>query len=196
MCELAFHQTLCAGVTSSGSSHLSDLRGFHEFFRDLGSQIRSIVNMHARGGAVTGKPFSKQQARGGNCIVLVVTAGYGLGEIGEVIDYDHDPRSTVVGGAEFHVVVLDRLVEVSGLYVFEMKTNVSRLIANLLTSETLTYVFANSTTNSWLAVAFLYACQNLANALMTHSIVCTKENSVLIQLGLYNQAGSLVKQAL
>ena len=116
-------------------------------------------------------------------VILFVTARYSFSEFGETVNDDQYSRVAIIGGAELLVIIFHQLVEVPTLDVLEMKTEGARLISFLLTSMALTDVFPYSATNFWPCVAFLDTCDNFANALVTNSILCTKENLMLVQLG-------------
>ena len=72
------------------------------------------------------------------------------------------------------MVILDQLIEIPTLDVFEVKSNVTRFVPYLLPREALTHVLTNATTNAWPGMAFLISRQHLSNALVAHCIVSTK----------------------
>ena len=64
-------------MTSSGG-HFVDLRGLHEFIRDLSRQVESIVRLNTRRSAMAGKPLLQEQSLGSDRVTLIVTARHCL----------------------------------------------------------------------------------------------------------------------
>ena len=77
---------------------------------------------------MTGKPFLQQQPRRSYSVIVVMTTRDCLCKLGEVVDDDQDAGVVVVRGADLQVVVLDQFIEVPALDVFQMESDVTRLI--------------------------------------------------------------------
>ena len=149
--------------------------------------------MHARGRALASKTLLKQRMGRGNGVVLIVTAGYSFSKFGEVVYGDQGSSIASIRGAELHVAILDHLIEVPTVNSFKVETDVSRLVSHLLTSEALANVLPDSAANIRPGVALLYARDNFANALVTHGVVSTEEDLMLIQLRHDNHAGRFMQ---
>ena len=76
--------------------------------------------------------------------------------------------------------VLDQLIKVPALNILEMEPHVPRFVSNLLARETLAHELAQSAANARPGVAFLYSRHDFADSFVTHSIVGTEENFMLI----------------
>ena len=94
------------------------------------------------------------------------------------------------------MVVLDQLIEISTLDIFQVKPNVTRFVTYLLAREGLTHVLTNTATNAWLGMAFLYWRQHLSNALVAHGIVSTKQKFMLVQLRHNEHARTFVQRTM
>ena len=98
--------------------------------------------------------------------------------------------------AIFKIVILDQLIGIPPLDIFQMKSNVIRFVTYLLACEALTHVLTNATTNAWPGMAFLYSRQYLSKALVFHGIVNTKQNLMLAQLRHYNHERAFVQRTM
>ena len=94
------------------------------------------------------------------------------------------------------MVILDQLIEVPTLDIFQVKPNVTRPVTYLLAREALTHVLTNAAANTWPGVAFLDSRNHLCNALVAHGIMSTKQNFMLVQLWHYNHARTFVQWTL
>ena len=103
-----------------------------------------------------------------------MTAGDCLCKLGEMVDDDQDAGVVVVWGAGFQVVVLDQFIEVSALDVFQMESDVARLVQYLLTGEALANITAHTASNARPCVAFLNSCHHLGYALVSHGVMCAE----------------------
>ena len=142
------------------------------------------------------KPLLKQQVGRGDVAVIILTAGYSFSNFEELIFYDdEDPSIASIRGAELHVVILNQLIEVPTLDVFEVETDVARFVSHLLAREALANVMPDSAANnSRPGVALLYARDNFATALVTHGVVRTEEDLILIQLRHDDHEGPFMQQ--
>ena len=103
-----------------------------------------------------------------------------LCELGKMVDDDQDAGVVVVGGADLQVVVLDQFIEVPALDIFQMESDVTRLITYLLTGEALANITANTASNARPCVAFLNSGHHLGDALVSHGVMCAEQDLVLI----------------
>ena len=94
------------------------------------------------------------------------------------------------------MIILNQLVEVATLDVFQVKSYITVFIAYLLASFALADVLRNGAAYAWPSVAFLYSCQDFCDTLMSHSVVGLEQDFVLIQLGHYNHAWAFVQRSL
>ena len=73
-----------------------------------------------------------------------MAAGYSLRKLGEMVNYHQYAGVIVIGGAYFQMVILDQLIEVPTLDIFQVKPNVTRPVTYLLAREALTHVLTNT----------------------------------------------------
>ena len=99
-------------------------------------------------------------------------------KLGKMVDDDQDAGIVVVRGADFEVVVLDQLVEISALDVFQVESDIARLIAYLLAGEALANIAANTPSDTRPRVTFLDPSDHFRIALVTHGIVRTEQDLV------------------
>ena len=125
-----------------------------------------------------------------------MVAGYSLRKLGEMVNYHLYADVIVIGGAYFQMVILDQLIEIPTLDIFQVKPNVTRPVTYLLAREALTHVLTNAAANTWPGVAFLDSRNHLCNALVAHGIMSTKQNFMLVQLWHYNHARTFVQWTL
>ena len=104
-----------------------------------------------------------------------MAAGYSLRKLGEMVNYHQYAGVIVIGGPYFQMVILDQLIEVPTLDIFQVKPNVTRPVTYLLAREALTHVLTNTAANTWPGVAFLDSRNHLCNALVANGIMSTKQ---------------------
>ena len=102
----------------------------------------------------------------------------------------------IVRGADFQVVVLDQFVEVPTLDDFQLELYITRLIAYLLTGEALANIAANTASDARPRVTFLNPSHHFRNALVSHGVVRTEQDFVLVQLRHDDHARTFVLRAL
>ena len=126
-----------------------------------------------------------------------MTTRYRLRELGEMVDFDQNAGIVIVRGADFQVVVLDQFfVKVPTLMVFQLESYVTRLITYLLTSEALANLAANTASDARPRVTFLNPSHHFRNALMSHGVMRTEQDFVLVQLRHDDHARTFVQRAL
>ena len=113
-----------------------------------------------------------------------------------MVNYHQYAVVIVIGGAYFQMVILDQLIDLPTLDIFQVKPNVTRPVTYLLAREALTHVLTNAAANTWPGMAFLDSRHHLCNALVAHGIISTKQNFMLVQLGHYNHARTFVQLTL
>ena len=94
------------------------------------------------------------------------------------------------------MVILDQLVEVATLNVFQLESYVARLVTYLLAGEALADVPTDTAPYAGPSVALLNSSYHLCDALVSHCVVCTEQNLVLVQLRHYDHARTFVQWAL
>ena len=98
----------------------------------------------------------------------------------KVVNDDQNAGVVVVRGADFQVVILDQLVEIATLNVFQLKSYITGFVAHLLTGEALADISADTAPYAGPGVALLNSSNHLSDALMSHGVVRTEQDFMLI----------------
>ena len=131
---LSFNQTLDVRVTRCRCK-FCDMGSPHELVEHLCSRIWGVVWLHAGRRAVSVKTLLKQYLGRGNRIVIIMAAGFSRSKLVEGINYQQNDHVVAVWWANFKVVVLDRLIEILTLDIFQVKPNVTRFVTYFMVRE-------------------------------------------------------------
>ena len=110
-----------------------------------------------------------------------MAARHGLGKLGKKI-FDHqNPRIVIARGTDLEVIILHEFNKVATLDVLEMEPNIPWSVTHLLARKTM---------------AFLDPRHNLEDPLVSHTIIRTEQDLMLVELGHDSHARPFVQGAL
>ena len=101
-----------------------------------------------------------------------------------------------MGGANFHVVELEKIIETSARDVLQRETNSTSRVANFPTSIAVFDLLSYVALDSWPGMSFLTSLQYLCEALMALFVLCILQDLLLVQLWHCDHARSRVQSLL
>ena len=125
-----------------------------------------------------------------------MTTRHSLSKLGIKVNDHQNASVTIDRWTYFQAIVLDQLIEIATLDVFQVKPDVTRFVKDLLEREALIHILAHAAANARPGLTFLDPCDHLRNTLMSQGIISAKENLMLVKLRHHNQARMFVQRTL